>query len=150
VDFGTGGTTTSFNTGVNTISRTGWQFRCLVTDDNDTTESNWATLTVNPAAAPILTAPTATNIGQTTATPRVTTDTANGDLYYVLYPASQENASQAQVIAGEDANDDPAISADDATVTEAGVVTFPQVTGLSPGTSYKISYVHVGDPDGGA
>ena len=50
VDFGTGGTSTTFNTGVNTTSRSGWQFQVLVTDDNGTTESDWATLTVEASS----------------------------------------------------------------------------------------------------
>ena len=148
VDFGTGGTSTTFNTGVNTTGRSGWQFQVQVTDDNGTTDSDWATLTVNPAAAPVLTSPVALSPGQTTVTPRVTTDTGNGTLYYVLYPGAQDDASAAQVVAGEDATGSAAISAGSASISETGTVTFSQVTGLTPSTSYKISFVHEGNPDG--
>lgn len=48
-----GGTTDEYTTGATSVAMDGYEFRCAVTDDNGTTVSNAATLTVNAAEAVI-------------------------------------------------------------------------------------------------
>lgn len=81
-------------------------------------------------AAPVLSAPTATTTGSTTASGSVTTDEANGTLYFY---ASANAAETAATIKTSDSSQ--AVSA-----TGAQAVSF---TGLTPSTVYYAHYVHV-------
>lgn len=55
VSTGSGGTTDTYTTGATSVAMDGYQYRCAVTDDDGTTNSNAATLTVNASeAAPVL------------------------------------------------------------------------------------------------
>ena len=139
-----GATSTSYNTGSTTTALDGYQYRVNVTDDNDTVTSNAVTLTVEAAPGPQLTAPTFINLGQTTVTPRVTTDTDNGDIYYVIFLRSQSDPTATQIRNGQNSAGVAAIRSGNTPVTEAGVVTFPEVTGLDDDTEYRMGFVHEG------
>ncbi|ADV01256.1 hypothetical protein [Alicycliphilus denitrificans] len=78
--------------------------------------------------APILTNATGTSTGYTTANGSVSTDEANGTLYYIATGNASESA--ATVKAGQSQ-----------AVIAAGVQSV-SLTGLSPGTTYRIHYLH--------
>jgi hypothetical protein len=109
-----------------------------------------ATVALTPAAA--ASGPTiseGTFVTPTTGgfTPRVTTDTADGTMYYVVQPNSvashtNDEAGAIRVRNGLDGAGDPALRSGSQAVTEAGVVTFPAVTGLSSNTTYKLAFTH--------
>lgn len=82
---------------------------------------------------PVLTGPTGSATGSTAAQGSVSTDIGNGTMY---------------VAASTTDLDATAIKAANITVavTEAGVVNFPSITGLTASTAgYKLQYVHVAD-----
>jgi hypothetical protein len=90
--------------------------------------------------APVLTAPTASNVGSSAVTPMVTTDEGNGTLYMVLVPDG-DSPSVAQIKAGQDSLGAAAIADDSQAVTETGVQSFPRVSGLDAETAYELWFV---------
>lgn len=101
------------------------------TDDNlDTADSNSFSIDVAAAdtTAPVLTSPTGTATGQTTASGTVSTDEANGTLYWLASTNSSESA--ATVKGG---------SSQAVTATGGQSVS---VTGLTAATGYYLHYVH--------
>jgi len=84
--------------------------------------------TASDVTAPILSSPTGTKTGSTTADGTVSTDEGNGTLYYLATINASETA--ATIAAG----DSQAVSA-----TGSQSVSF---TGLSPSTTYYAHYVH--------
>jgi hypothetical protein len=113
---------------------------------NDSGETNASGYALTAYIAPTLTDETAVSIGTTTVTPRVTTDTGNGTCYYVVTPQAESAPTNTQVEAGTNAADGTPSAAGSQVVSSAGVITFSEVTGLSPGTAYRISYAHSGTP----
>jgi len=90
--------------------------------------------------APILSSATGTKTGSTTATVTVTTDEANGTLYYVL-SGSATTPTAAQIIAGNDHTGSTALKSGSAAVSSTG----PQpvnVTGLTASTTYYAHFAH--------
>lgn len=101
------------------------------TDGNlDTADSNSFSIDVaaSDTTAPVLTSPTGTATGETTASGTVSTDEANGTLYYLATTNSTESA--ATVKGG---------SSQAVTATGSQSVS---VTGLTAGTGYYLHYVH--------
>ena len=95
----------------------------------ETSSGKWYGLTMSTVAlGPVLTLPTGTVTGQSTASGTVTTDTANGTLYYLASTNATELA--ATVKAGS-------LQA----VTASGLQNV-NVVGLAPGTLYYLHYVH--------
>lgn len=79
--------------------------------------------------APILSSPTGTATGQTTATGTVTTDEANGTLYSLVSANATESAATVKASGASQA------------VTATGVQNVSK-TGLTQGTTYYLHYVH--------
>lgn len=75
---------------------------------------------------------------------RFTTDTGNGTAYYVVYATGATDPSAAQILAETDGDDVAAIASDSMVISGTGVQTFPAVTGLNVGTTYRASIVHYG------
>jgi lysophospholipase L1-like esterase len=92
--------------------------------------------------APILSSATDTKTGSTTGTITVSTDEANGTLYYVL-SSSATTPTAAQIIAGNDHTGSPAVKSGSAAVEATGVQTF-NITGLANSTTY---YAHFAQRD---
>lgn len=147
------GSNASLSAGANTINVTGLTadttyYSHFVQDEgtaeysNVLTSSSWSTL----VAAPSLSDETAVSIGTTTVTPRVTTDTGNGTCYYVVTLQSESEPTNTQVEAGTNAADEAPIASGSQVVSASGVITFSEVTGLTAGTPYRISYAHSGTP----
>jgi hypothetical protein len=136
----------------------------LEKDDPQSTAGELAALTWNLGderwdAMSIALTPTASSSGPTITegtfitpttggfTPRVTTDTAEGTMYYIVQPnavvsPTNDEAGAILVRNGLDGDGDPALASGSQAVTEAGVVTFPAVTGLSSNTTYKLAFTH--------
>lgn len=115
-------TYTPASTGVKTIS---------ISDDGGLTDATPLSYTSNAAAdttAPTLTSPTGTQTGSTTASGTVTTDEANGTLYYLASTNSTETAATVK-----------AASSQTVTATGSQSVNF---TGLTASTTYYAHYVH--------
>lgn len=91
-------------------------------------------------AAPVLTGPTGTQTGATTATIGVTTDVANGVLYAVV-TTSATQPSIAQIKAGQNNGGTAAAYASSQTITTTGAKTF-SATGLTASTAYYAHFVH--------
>ena len=116
------GTTTWLDYGTSLVYS--WDKNAVVGDDG-----GWTSITLtNSDGAPLLTLPTGTVTGQSTASGTVTTDTANGTLYYLASTNATELA--ATVKAGS-------LQA----VTASGLQNV-NVVGLAPGTLYYLHYVH--------
>lgn len=95
------------------------------------------TLLIPPAAgadvtAPTLSSPTATSISQSSVVPRVTTDEANGTLYCLINLASSGAPDATAVKA----------SSNTLAVTTTGTKDFAAETGLTPSTTYRLSFLH--------
>jgi hypothetical protein len=90
--------------------------------------------------APVLSAPTASVTGQTTATVGATTDEANGVMACVITTSSTA-PSTAQIVAGQDHTGSSAVFADDTTISATGANTI-NVTGLTANTSYYAHLFH--------
>jgi len=90
---------------------------------------------------PILTNPTSVATGQTTANGSVTTDTGNGEIYYVV-TLSPTAPTQQQV---KDGLNSSGVAAVDASVSPflafPGVVSFT-ATGLAASTTYFFHFMH--------
>lgn len=99
------------------------------------------TVTDPDTTAPTLSSPTSSQLAQTTVTPRVTTDEANGTLYVVLVP-SGNRPSAAQIKAHQNASGSAAIAYNSLTVSTTGAQTYPQLTGLTENTAYTLAYMH--------
>lgn len=90
--------------------------------------------------APVLTSPTATATGATTATVGATTDEGNGTLYAVV-TAGATTPSAAQVIAGQDSAGAAAAATGSVAVSSTGAKTIG-ITGLTASTSYYAHLCH--------
>ncbi len=91
--------------------------------------------------APVLTSPTGTATGQTTASGTVSTDEGNGTLDAVV-TASATTPSAAQIQAGQDHTGSAAVATDlNNTVTATGSQSV-SFTGLTASTTYYVHYVH--------
>jgi len=90
--------------------------------------------------APILSSPTGTATGQTTASGTVSTDEANGTLYWVV-TESATSPSPAQVQAGQDNSGSAAAASGSQAVSATGSQGI-SATGLTAGTTYYIHYQH--------
>lgn len=117
----------------------------------DTTGANDGTLTdfatdgsqwVAPSdtTAPTLTSPTASSTGETTASGSVSTDEANGTLYWVV-TTSGTAPSAAQVQAGQDNTGTAAAASGSQSVSATGSQAISP-TGLTADTTYTIHYQH--------
>lgn len=97
---------------------------------SDTADSNSFSIDVAAAdtTAPVLTSPTGTATGQTTASGTVSTDEANGTLYYLATTNSTESAATVKGGSSQ-------------AVTATGEQSV-SVTGLTAGTGYYLHYVH--------
>lgn len=93
--------------------------------------------------APVLSAPSGAASGATTASGSVTTDEANGSLYWVV-STSATAPSAAQVIAGNDASGSAGVTSGAQTVTVTGVQNV-SLTGLSPDTQYFTHFTQEDD-----
>lgn len=89
---------------------------------------------------PTLSAPSAIQTGQSTATVGATTDEGNGTLYVVVTLASTQ-PSVAQIKAGQNSSGTAAVFATSATVNSTGAKTFG-ITGLTASTTYYAHLVH--------
>lgn len=89
---------------------------------------------------PVLTVPTGTATGDTTATGSVSTDEANGTLYAVV-TTSATAPSVPQIQAGQDNAGAAAAYATSQAVSATGVQNI-SATGLAPSTAYYIHYQH--------
>lgn len=93
--------------------------------------------------APLLSNLTAAKNGTTGVTASVSTDTGEGDLNWVRYPAGATPPTQAQIDAGTDGDDVAAPGGlQTATVTAVGSQDLSG-TGLTSGTDYRIAVYHV-------
>lgn len=90
--------------------------------------------------APVLTSPTGVETGQTTASGTVTTDEANGTLYWIC-DQSGTAPSVGQIQAGLDNSGASADAAGSQTVTGTGLQAV-SVTGLAVYTTYYMHYQH--------
>lgn len=95
----------------------------------------------DPSSGPLLTSPTDTSTGTTTADVEVTTDTGSGTIYYVV-TQSATTPSHAQIVAGDDHTDTAADSTGDS-LPSGGVESFA-ATGLTASTQY---YTHFAQDD---
>ena len=89
---GTGGTTTSFTTVATTVAMTGYQYRCVISNNAGSVNSNAATLTVNRAAGSV----TASISGTTTVGQTLTasgTTASDGTKTYQWWRASSATAT---------------------------------------------------------
>lgn len=93
---------------------------------------------VEDVTAPVLTSPTATATGATTASGTVDTDEGNGTLYWVV-TLSATGPSAVQVQSGQDDAGDPAAASGSQAVSATGEQSV-SVTGLIAGVAYYIHY----------
>lgn len=92
------------------------------------------------ATAPTLSSATGTKTGQTTADISVSTNEANGTLYYVV-DQNTTTPSAAQVKAGQDQGGGAADKSGSLAISSTGVKPF-SITGLTAGTTYKAYFMH--------
>lgn len=102
------------------------------------------TVQVNDIAAPVLSAPTATATGTTTADLTADTDVGNGTIYAVV-TQSATPPSAAQIAAGHDENDVAADFAGNAAVVGTGTQTI-SASLLTASTAYHAYLMHTGLP----
>lgn len=105
--------------------------------DWETLTGSWPSGDVTP---PVLTSPSGTTTGPTTAALSVSTDTAEGTLYAVV-TTSATSPTKAQVKAGQDHTGAAGAFADGDTITATGAHGF-SATGLSSGTTYYAHFMH--------
>lgn len=91
-----------------------------------------------PGDDPVLTNPTASATGPTTATGSVDTDTGSGTLYWVVTQSSTA-PSVSQVQAGQDHNGNPGAASGNQAVVAAGTQT-ADASGLEPETTYYFHF----------
>lgn len=96
--------------------------------------SNILTLVID-TTAPVLSSPTGTKTGSTTADISVSTNEGSGTLYYVV-DQNLSTPSSTQIKAGQDQGGGAADVAANTTVSSSGVKTF-NITGLTAATTYK-------------
>lgn len=106
----------------------------------DTPISRVFTISVSNVATAILTSPTDTETGSTTADLAVTTDRADGTLYVVV-TTSSTSPSAAQVKAGQNHLGAAATFSDNQAIASTGTKTF-NATGLSASTAYYTYFMH--------
>lgn len=94
---------------------------------------------VTRASGPALSSPTITGVGTTTATPGISTDTANGTLYLVLSNANTA-PSVAQVKAGQNAAG-ATVPSNSQAISSSGAKT-ASMSGLTGATTYYPFWVH--------
>ncbi len=83
VSTGSGGTTSSYTTAATDVTHSGYEYRCVVTDSNGSTNSNAATLTVNAGAPTINSHPSNQTVTEpATATFSVSATASEGSLSY--------------------------------------------------------------------
>jgi len=110
---------------------------------NATNQTITATITDvadTDVTAPVLSSPTGTQTGATTATLTVSTDEGNGTLYGVL-TLNSTPPSKAQIKAGQNASGAAAAYAFNQAVSTTGVQT-KNATGLTASTTYFAFYMH--------
>jgi len=98
------------------------------------------TTTAPDTTPPVLTTPTGTVTGDTTATCSVDTDEGNGTLYMIVTEEATL-ASAPQITLGTDSNDAAAVYDESRVISAAGVESF-SVTGLSASTTYNAQFSH--------
>lgn len=101
---------------------------------------------LNDDAPPVLSSPTASSITPYGMTPKVTTDTDNGELYMTVGPDG-ESSWRIDIVNGVLRDQSPALADDSATVTSSGEQTMSAVTGLSPSTAYELQFVQDNSDD---
>jgi len=109
-----------------------------ISDYSDT--SNISLVYGTDTTAPVLTSPVDTASGQTTANLSVSTDEANGTLYWVV-TTSATPPSKAQVKAGQNHAGAAATASGSSVITATGTQNF-NATGLSAGTAYYAYFMH--------
>lgn len=102
----------------------------------------FALLSSGDTTAPVLTSPTGTQTGSTTATIGATTDEGNGNMYGVV-TVSGTAPSVAQIQAGQDNSGAAAAYASSQSISSTGAKTF-SATGLAASTAY---YAHIQHKD---
>lgn len=110
---------------------------------NQSTVASSASFTVTSGGdttAPVLTSPSGTATGSTTATVGATTDEGNGTLYVVV-TTSATQPSVAQIKAGQNNGGTAAAYASSQAVSSTGAKTF-SATGLTASTTYYAHLVH--------
>lgn len=135
-------------TGVQTKNATGLSgsatyFAYYMQEDAATNQSNVAassSWTQADIVAPVLSSPTGTKTGATTATLGVTTDEGNGTLYGVL-TLNSTPPSKAQIKAGQNAVGAAAAYSFNQSVSGTGAQT-KSATGLTGSTTYFAYYMH--------
>lgn len=120
-----------------------YDVRAKVARAGGTPVTDWSTtlnVTIGDIVAPSLTSPSATKTGSTTATGAVTTDKANGTLYWVL-TTSATPPSAAQVKAGQNDTGAAAAKSGSQAVSATGVQNL-SYTALTAATTYYAYYMH--------
>lgn len=93
----------------------------------------------DPTSGPVLTSPTDTSTGTTSADMEVTTDTSTGTIYWVVTQSST-TPSHAQIAAGDD-HTDTAADAAGSSITNGGVESF-STSSLVASTQYYTHFTH--------
>lgn len=132
-------------TGIRDISpfANGTQVACELRAVNANGNGPWGdtkTATPTETVAPILSSPTASSTGATTATVGVTTDENNGTLYVVL-TGSATAPTATQVENGQDHTGTAAAKSANQLVVSAGAKAF-DLTGLTASTTYHAHFMH--------
>lgn len=108
---------------------------------NEDVDSSSATVGfTTTASAPVLTSPAAGFLTEISVVPSVRTDTGNGTIYMVVVPDG-DVPSAAQIKAGLQSNGLAAIGDESAEPSTSGLLTFTEVSGLSPDTNYEIYFI---------
>lgn len=89
---------------------------------------------------PALSSGTAIGVTVTAATPQVTTDDASGQAWMVIVPSAESTPSGTQIKAGQNAAGGSPVASGTVNPVSSTTITFSQVTGLTPNTSYKIAF----------
>lgn len=117
----------------------------FVTDDSAASNANGHAITRLDITAPLLSSGTATGVTANAATPQVTTNEATGQAWMVLVPSAESTPSAAQIKAGQNAAGGSPVASGTVNPVSATTITFAEVTGLTPSTSYKIAFVQDDD-----
>lgn len=121
------GTTTHNFTGL--TAGTQYQIRARASDAADNKSSTLSlAVTTDAVAAPVLSSPTASATGPTTATGSVQTTVASGTLYWLVNSNATATAAEVKASASK-------------AVTSAGLQNV-SITGLTAGTQYYVHYLH--------
>lgn len=116
----------------------------FVTSTGGTNASGHA-ITRLDITAPLLSSGTATGVTPTAATPQVTTNEAAGQAWYVIVPSAEGTPSGTQIKAGQNAAGGSPVASGTVNPVSGTTVTFTEVTGLTPSTSYKICFYQEDD-----